>query len=329
MLVLGIESTAHTFGAAIVNNKGQVLSDVRDTFTTVEGGMIPTEVAEHHKRVADTVIKKALTDAKVDHVDLVVYSRGPGLSPCLRVGLAKAKEYAASFHCDIIGAHHPMAHLTSGLLFTQAEDPVMLYLSGANTQIIALEAGKYRVFGETEDIGLGNALDKFARVLGLGFPGGPKVEQLARAGKWVELPYTVKGMDVAFSGIITKVTQLASKGVAKEDLCYSLQEVFFSMITEVTERAMAHLRKKEVLLIGGVAANKRLCAMLEIMCKARGARFFAVPMHYAGDNGAMIAWQGLLEYHAGRRENKLDIYPYERCDEIDIIWKTAKAPLSK
>ena len=329
MIVLGIESTAHTFGAAIVNNKGQILSDVRDTFTTVEGGMIPTQVAEHHKQVADTTIRKALADAKLTHVDLIVYSRGPGLAPCLHVGIAKAREYAKSFGCAVIGANHPMAHLTSGLLFTVAQDPVMLYLSGANTQIIALEAGKYRVFGETEDIGLGNALDKFARVLGLGFPGGPKIEQLALQGKWVELPYTVKGMDVAFSGIITRVSQLAQKGIAQEDLCYSLQEVFFSMITEVTERAMAHLRKKEVLLIGGVAANKRLCGMLGTMCKARGARFFAVPTQYAGDNGAMIAWQGLLEYHAGRREKKLDIYPYERCDEIDVIWKTAKPPLSK
>ncbi|MBI1973080.1 tRNA (adenosine(37)-N6)-threonylcarbamoyltransferase complex transferase subunit TsaD [Candidatus Woesearchaeota archaeon] len=329
MIVLGIESTAHTFGAAIVNKKGQVLSDVRDIFTTTTGGMIPTQVAEHHTQVADSVITKAFADAKVNHVDLVVYSRGPGLAPCLHVGIAKAKEYAKSFGCDIIGANHPMAHLTSGLLFTEAQDPVMLYLSGANTQIIALEAGKYRVFGETEDVGLGNALDKFARTLGLGFPGGPQIEQLALQGKWIELPYTVKGMDVAFSGIITRVTQLAKKGVAKEDLCYSLQEVFFSMITEVTERAMAHLNKQEVLLIGGVAANKRLCSMLGTMCKARGATFFAVPMQYAGDNGAMIAWQGLLEYHAGRREKKLDIYPYERCDEIDVIWKSAKPPLSK
>lgn len=329
MIVLGIESTAHTFGAAIITIKGQVLSDVRDTFTTTEGGMIPTQVAEHHKRAADILIRRALADAKVDHVDLVAYSRGPGLAPCLKVGMEKAKEYATSFHCPVIGSNHPMAHLTSGLLFTEATDPVMLYLSGANTQIIALEAGKYRVFGETQDVGLGNALDKFARTLGLGFPGGPKIEQLALQGKWAQLPYTVKGMDVAFSGTITKVCQLLAQGITKEDLCYSLQETFFSMITEVTERAMAHLRKKEVLLIGGVAANKRLCTMLTLMCKERGAKFFAVPMHYAGDNGAMIAWQGLLEYHAGRREKVIDIYPYERCDEIPVLWKTAKAPLSK
>lgn len=328
MLALGIESTAHTFGAAVVNKKGEVLSDVRDVFTTTQGGLIPTTVAKHHKNIADKVIQQALQDAKVDHVDLVVYSRGPGLAPCLHIGLEKAKEFGKEFTCDILGVNHPMAHLTSGLLFTDATDSVMLYLSGANTQIIALEAGRYRVFGETEDIGLGNALDKVARLLGLGFPGGPKIEQLALEGKWIELSYSVKGMDVTFAGTITKIQELLQKGVAPEDICYSVQETFFSMITEVTERAMAHLNKKEVLLIGGVAANKRLCAMLETMCQARGAKLFAVPMKYAGDNGAMIAWQGLLEYHAGRREKKLDIYPYERCDEINVLWKTTKPPLS-
>ena len=327
MIALGIESTAHTFGAAIVNNKGHVLSDVRDVFTTTAGGMIPTTVAKHHQDVCDKVIQQALHDAKVTHVDLVVYSRGPGLAPCLHVGLQQAKEMGKSFNCEIIGVNHPMAHLTSGLLFTEATDPVMLYLSGANTQIIALEAGTYRVFGETEDIGLGNALDKVARLLGLGFPGGPQIEKLALGGKWIELPYSVKGMDVTFAGTVTKITQLLHKGMKKEDICYSLQETFFSMITEVTERAMAHLNKKEVLLIGGVAANQRLCAMLMTMCKARNATFFAVPMKYAGDNGAMIAWQGLLEYYAGRREKKLDIYPYERCDEIDVLWTTAKPAL--
>lgn len=327
MIALGIESTAHTFGAAIVNNKGQVLSDARKTFTTTEGGMIPTAVAKHHQDVCDKVIQRALHDAKIDHVDVVVYSRGPGLAPCLHVGLEQAKIMGKRFHCEILGVNHPMAHLTSGLLFTQAEDPVMLYLSGANTQIIALEAGKYRVFGETEDIGLGNALDKTARLLGLGFPGGPQIEKLALQGKWIALPYSVKGMDVTFAGTVTKITQLLQKGITKEDICYSVQETFFSMITEVTERAMAHLNKQEVLLIGGVAANKRLCQMLETMCNARNANFFAVPMQYAGDNGAMIAWQGLLEYYAGRREKKLDIYPYERCDEIDVIWTTAKPAL--
>ncbi|MEK6903493.1 MAG: KEOPS complex N(6)-L-threonylcarbamoyladenine synthase Kae1 [Nanoarchaeota archaeon] len=320
MICLGIESTAHTFGAGVVNRKGEIFSDVRDVFTTTSGGMIPTDVAKHHKIVYQDVIRKTLEQSSVKKIDLVAYARGPGLSPCLHVGLAAAKELAADLNVPLIGVNHAISHLTSGLLYTKAKDPVMLYLSGANTQIIALEEGMYRVFGETEDIGLGNALDKFARNIGLGFPGGPKIEQLAIQGDYAQLPYTVKGMDVVFSGIITKALELHTKGISKEDLCYSLQETLFAMMMEVTERAMAHLHKKEALLIGGVAANKRLIQMLDIMCKERGARAFAVPLKYAGDNGVQIAWQGLLEYTAGRREEKHDIYPYERTDDVEVFW---------
>ena len=322
MICLGIESTAHTFGAGVVSRKGEILSDVRDVYTTAdgEGGMIPNEVASHHKEVQHAVVKKALQEAKVDHVDLVAYSRGPGISPCLHVGVNKAKEIASDLGVPFIGVNHAISHLTSGLLYTKAKHPIMLYLSGANTQVIALEGGKYRVFGETEDIGLGNALDKFGRQLGLGFPAGPKVEVLAKKGKWVELPYSVKGMDVTFSGIVTKTLDLFKKGVSKEDLCYSMQETCFAMIAEVTERAMAHLNNKEVLLIGGVAANKRLAKMVEVMCKERGGKSYAVPLQYAGDNGVQIAWQGLLEYQAGRRETETQIKPYERTDDVDVIW---------
>tara|TARA_Y100000310_G_C20702951_1_gene831787 strand:- start:7363 stop:8322 length:960 start_codon:yes stop_codon:yes gene_type:complete len=316
MICLGIESTAHTFGAGIVSKKGKIFSDVRDMYLTQEGGMIPNEVAEHHKEVKEEVIRKVIEQSKVKKIDLIAYSRGPGIGPCLHVGLNKAKELAEDLGVPLIGVNHAISHLTSGLLYTKAKNPVMLYLSGANTQIIALEGGKYRIFGETEDIGLGNALDKLARGLGLGFPGGPKIEQLAKKGKWIELPYSVKGMDVTFSGIITRVLDLYKKGEKKENICYSVQETCFSMITEVTERALAHLNKKEVLLIGGVAANKRLTRMIEKMCEGRKAKSYAVPLKYAGDNGVQIAWQGLLE--SGRVEKKADVRPYERIDEITV-----------
>jgi len=321
MICLGIESTAHTFGAGVVTRKGEILSDVREVFTTTSGGMIPNEVALHHKEVCDKVVKKALEEAHAKQIDLVAYSRGPGIGPCLHVGVNKAKAIATSLSVPLLGVNHALSHLTSGLLYTEAKQPVMLYLSGANTQVIALEGGKYRVFGETEDIGLGNALDKFGRGIGLGFPAGPEVEELALKGKWVELPYSVKGMDVTFSGIVTKALQLyEQKKATKEDLCYSMQETCFAMITEVTERAMAHLNNKEVLLIGGVAANKKLATMVEMMCKERKGKSYVVPLKYAGDNGVQIAWQGLLEYGAGRREEKQDIAPYERTDDVEVFW---------
>ncbi|HHF42320.1 MAG TPA: UGMP family protein, partial [Candidatus Aminicenantes bacterium] len=186
------------------------------------------------------------------------------------------------------------AHLSIGKKINNLEDPVYLYVSGVNTQAIVFDGGKYRVMGETLDIGLGNMLDKFGRLLGLGFPAGPKIEGLAKKGKYVELPYTVKGMDVSFSGILTKVKQLYEQGISKEDLCFSIQETCFAMMTEVSERALAHTGKKELLLVGGVGANKRFCEMLRIMCEERGAKFFKVPMELVKDNGAMIAWEGYL-----------------------------------
>ncbi len=321
MICLGIESTAHTFAAAVVTGKKEILSDVRDIYTTKKGGMIPSEVAKHHEQVKDKVVREAIEDSKVKKIDLVCYSRGPGLGKgILHIGFEKAKEIAKELNAPLIGVNHCISHLTSGSLFTEAEDPVYVYVSGANTQIIALEGGKFRIFGETLDVGMGNALDKFGRDIGLGFPAGPIIENLAKQGEYIKLPYSVKGMDLSFSGIVTKAVDLFKKGSKKEDLCFSLQETIFAMLTEVTERAMAHCNKKEALLIGGVGANKRLVEMLSIMCKERGASFYVVPLKYAGDQAVMIAWQGILEYNAGRRKDSLNVKPYERTDEIDVFW---------
>jgi N6-L-threonylcarbamoyladenine synthase len=321
MNILGIEATAHTFGIGIVTDKGGVLSNEKDTFTTKEGGMVPMEVAKHHEQVADKIIEVALTTAKLtlQDINLIAYSRGPGLGPSLLVGLKKAKDLSKKLNIPIIGVNHCVAHLTIGDLVCKTKDPVYLYVSGVNTQVIALAGKRFRIFGETLDIGLGNALDKFGRAAKLGFPAGPKIEQLAKNGKYIELPYAVKGMDVSFSGMITKAERLLETEKV-EDLCYSLQETAFAMLAEVSERAMAHCEKNELVLIGGVAANKRLCKMLEIMCKERNANFHAVPLDLAGDQGAMIAWQGFLEYNAGRRETGPDIKPYERTDDIEVTW---------
>ena len=319
MNILGIEATAHTFGVGIVTDQGKVLANEKDTFTTKEGGMVPVDVAKHHEQVSDRIIQSALEKANLNLTDigLIAYSRGPGLAPCLLVGLKKAKELSEKLKVPIVGVNHCIAHLTIGDLACKTKDPVYLYVSGVNTQIIALAGKRFRIFGETLDIGLGNALDKFGRAANLGFPAGPKIEQLAKQGKYIELPYSVKGMDVSFSGMITKAERLV-KSEKVEDLCHSLQETAFAMLAEVAERAMAHCQKDELVLIGGVAANKRLCEMLEIMCKERNATFHAVPLDLAGDQGAMIAWQGYLE--RDRKENNSDIKPYERTDDVEVFW---------
>ena len=315
MNILGIESTAHTFGVGIVTDKGEVLANVVDSYTSKDIGMIPHEIAEHHNKVAEKVLKQALEEANLTwkEVEFIAYSAGPGLDPALWAGYHISKKWAGDNDKKLVGVNHCAAHLSIGKVYNKLKDPCYLYVSGVNTQIIVYENGKYRVVGETLDLGLGNMLDKFGRVLGLGFPAGAKIEELAKSGKFVDLPYTVKGMDVSFSGILTKVEQLLQKGIPKEDLCFSIQETCFAMLTEVVERAMAHTDKKELLLVGGVGANKRFCEMLDIMCKERDAKFYKVPMSLAGDQGAMIAWEGFLRKN---ESGDIEVNPHWRTDEV-------------
>ena len=327
MICLGIESTAHTFGVGIINDKAKILANVKDSYTTEKGGIHPSEAKEHHLKAKDKVVEDALKQANLtmDDIDIISFSQGPGLAPCLVVGMEKAKELAKQHNKPLVGINHCIAHLEIGKALTNAKDPVLLYVSGANTQVIAYDGGKYRIFGETLDNGVGNFLDGFARYLGLGFPGGPKIDKLASKGKnFIELPYVVKGMDVSFGGIQTNLKQkVDSKKYKVEDLCYSCQETVFAMLLEVAERAMAHCEKKELLLGGGVACNKRLQEMANIMCKQRNAKCFIPPNQVMVDNGLMISWQGLLQFKAGQKDNiqKIDIKPYERTDDVSVSWR--------
>jgi N6-L-threonylcarbamoyladenine synthase/protein kinase Bud32 len=222
----------------------------------------------------------------------------------------------------LVGVNHCVAHVEIGKLATNVKDPVTLYVSGGNTMVTAFDEGRYRVFGETLDIAIGNMLDVFARAIGLQHPGGAKIESLSKEGKnYIPLPYTVKGMDLSFSGLLTAALNKI-KECRVEDLCYSLQEVAFSMLAEVTERAVAHTGKKEVLLTGGVGRNKRLQEMLRAISSEHEANFYVVPQDLAGDNGAMIAWTGILAYKCGQTitvEESL-VRPKWRLDEVDIPW---------
>ncbi|MBW2968025.1 N(6)-L-threonylcarbamoyladenine synthase Kae1 [Candidatus Woesearchaeota archaeon] len=328
MLSLGIESTAHTLGIGIIDSDGDALANERAVFTTDEGegGMIPAEVANHHIGVFRDVLDRALEKAGItlDQVDIVTYSQSPGIGNCLRIGAMLARTVASTYGKPIVGVNHCVAHLEIGKLMSDATDPVFLYASGANTQVIAYDGGRYRVFGETLDIGIGNFLDSFARHMGLGFPGGPKLYGLSlKANNLIELPYTVKGMDVSFGGLLTNLKQKFDSGkYTKEDLAFSLQETAFAMLVEVSERAMAHCGKTELLLGGGVASSKRLQEMCHKMCAERGARCFHLPVEVNVDNGLMIAWLGLLEYRAGKRMKvaEADIKPYLRTDDVEVFW---------
>ncbi len=326
MLALGIEGTAHTVGVGIVDEGCRVLANVYDMVKPKRGGIHPREAANHHAEAVVPLIRKAADVAGVGlaEIDLVAFSQGPGLGPCLRTVATAARALALSLRRPIVGVNHCVAHLEIGRGVTEAKDPVLLYASGGNTQVIAFARGRYRVFGETLDIGIGNMLDKFARECGLPFPGGPILEKRAQAGsKLLRLPYSVKGMDVAFSGMLTAALALRKHGASIDDLAYSIQEVAFAMLTEVTERAMAHLDNEEVLLGGGVARNARLQEMVGRMAADRGAQMFVPPGDLCIDNGAMIAWTGLQMHRGGVRMSMAETIVDQRyrTDEVRVTWR--------
>lgn len=325
MICIGIEGTAEKTGVGIVDADGKILASAGKSLIPSKGGIHPREAAEHHAASIVALIKDALAYSKLDlsDIDLVAFSRGPGLGPALRTVATAARSLSLLLDVPIVGVNHCIGHVEIGRLTTGMEDPISLYVSGGNTQIIAFESGRYRVFGETLDIAIGNCLDQFARAVGLGHPGGPRVEELAsQSHRYIKLPYAVKGMDLSFSGLLTAALRRYEASVPLKDVCYSLQETAFSMLVEVTERALAHAKKTEVILCGGVAANSRLRKMLKVMSKEHYVEFKVPPVEYCGDNGAMIAWMGQLMYKHGliqKIEDTTVIQRY-RTDQVDVPW---------
>jgi universal protein Kae1 len=328
--VLGIESTAHTASVGVVSpgeDGGTAISaNVSSSYVPEEGGIHPREAANHHAVALPALIRGAMEEAGVRPGELaaVAFAQGPGLGPCLRTGASAARSLALTVDRPLVGVNHCVAHLEVGRAVLGCEDPVLLYASGGNTQVIAYAAGRYRVFGETLDIGIGNMLDKLGREMGLPFPAGPSLERMALEGEdLLSLPYSVKGMDVAYSGMLTAATQLLARGARPEDMALSVQETAFAMLVEVTERAMAHIGRDEVLLGGGVAANARLREMTEVMAGERGARAYAPPRSLCVDNGAMIAVLGRMMLDAGSTTS-LEASAVDqrfRTDEVEVTWR--------
>lgn len=320
MYCLGLESTAHTIGCGVASEE-KILSNINEQYTS-DTGILPREAFDHHCRKVGWIIEEALSKAGLrgKDIDVFAYSIGPGMGQCLRVASVAAKSLSMMYEKPLVGANHCVAHLEIGKFVNKFMDPLYVFASGGNTQLIALSFGRYRVFGETLDISVGNLLDALGRDLNLGFPGGPKIEKLAKEGKYIELPYIVKGTDLSYSGILTKCKELIGKR-KPEDICFSAQETAFSMLVEVAERALAQTKKKEVVVIGGVANNSRLKEMLELMARGQGAKLGYVSSDLTWDNGAMIAHLGLKMFKAGHKNSIEDrIMPKFRVDDMEVDW---------
>ncbi|XP_066257693.1 probable tRNA N6-adenosine threonylcarbamoyltransferase isoform X2 [Euwallacea similis] len=257
VIALGLEGSANKLGVGIIKD-GVVLSNPRKTYITPAGeGFMPKETAQHHRRHVLTVLKLALDQAEISpqDLDVICYTKGPGMGAPLATVAIIARTIAQLWNKPLLGVNHCIGHIEMGRLITGAKNPTVLYVSGGNTQIIAYARKRYRIFGETIDIAIGNCLDRFARILKLCNDPSPgyNVEQLAKKGsKYVPLPYCVKGMDVSFSGILSyleeRLDTLLVQGFTPEDMCFSLQETIFAMLVETTERALAHCNSSEVLI---------------------------------------------------------------------------------
>lgn len=368
-LALGLEGSANKLGVGIIKHpllpqhensdcshdcQIEILSNIRDTYITPPGeGFLPRDTARHHRNWVVRLVRQALSEAdivNINDLDVICFTKGPGMGAPLHSVVVAARTISLMWNIPLVGVNHCIGHIEMGREITKAFNPVVLYVSGGNTQIIAYSENKYRIFGETLDIAIGNCLDRFARTLKISNDPSPgyNIEQLAKKAtnkkQLVELPYTVKGMDLSMSGILAYIDLLAcdlfknntknktlfdqktkEPKVTVEDLCYALQEYLFSMLVEITERAMAHVNSDQVLIVGGVGCNKRLQEMMEIMCNDRvNGQVHATDERFCIDNGVMIAHAGLLQYRMGnivKEFNETIVTQKFRTDEVHISWR--------
>lgn len=279
---IGFEGSANKIGVGVVRD-GEIIANVRQTYITPPGegkfnrwillrinnlehrcrlflGFLPRETAQHHRQVILQILKEAMTVSGLTpaEIDVVCFTKGPGMAPPLLTVAIVARTIAQLWNKPLLGVNHCIGHIEMGRLITNANNPTVLYVSGGNTQVIAYSLKRYRIFGETIDIAIGNCLDRFARIIKLSNDPSPgyNIEQLAMKGKrFLPLPYAVKGMDVSFSGLLSHIEKFVKVQNSKsndedkysdEDLCFSLQETMFAMLVEITERAMAHCGSQEV-----------------------------------------------------------------------------------
>jgi N6-L-threonylcarbamoyladenine synthase len=352
MIAIGLEGSANKLGVGIIlhpkttpgspSQPAQILSNIRRTYVSPPGeGFLPKDTALHHRKHVASLVRQALDEANLSiaDIDCVCYTKGPGMGAPLQSVAIAARTLALLWDKPLVGVNHCVGHIEMGREITGATNPVVLYVSGGNTQVIAYSTQRYRIFGETLDIAVGNCLDRFARTLNISNDPAPgyNIEQLAKNGKvLLDLPYAVKGMDCSFSGILARVDELASQmkagslkdpgtgdPITPEDLCFSLQETVFAMLVEITERAMAHVGSNQVLIVGGVGCNERVQEMMGIMARDRGGSVYATDERFCIDNGIMIAHAGLLAHRTGFETVLQDSTCTQRfrTDDVHVAWR--------
>lgn len=319
-IILAVETSCDETAAAVLADGGNLLSNVISSQIEIHqrfGGVVPEIASRHHLEQVNRLIDIAMLEAEISFADLsaIAVTYGPGLVGALLVGVSTAKALAYSLNLPLVGINHIEGHIYANwLVHRRLEFPLLcLIVSGGHTALVLMnDHGKYELLGQTQDDAVGEAYDKVARAMGLGYPGGPLIDQLSRDGNpeslylpraWLDKD----GFDFSFSGLKTAVlnhlNHAAQKGeqINKADLAASFQTSVVEVLVEKTVRAAKKNRLSTVLLAGGVAANSMLREELQKRCNNEGLQLFYPPLEYCTDNAAMIASAGYHSFKQGNR----------------------------
>lgn len=326
---MGIETSCDDSCVAILKNDRDLLvnliSSQIDTHTLF-GGVVPEIASRKHLEAINPLIDRALEEADLtyDDIDLISVTKGPGLMGSLLVGISAAKALSLATNTPMLGANHMRGHICANYLANKDLEPpfVSLVVSGGHTYLVRVDGyTDYEIVGKTRDDAAGESFDKVARKMGLGYPGGPKIDKIAKEGnnKAIAFPRVMlekDSYDFSFSGLKTAVInymhKLEQKGeeINRADVAASFQEAVVDVLVEKSMRLLEETGYDKLALSGGVAANSRLIYRLEEACEKKGIKFYYPPIEFCTDNAAMIAMTGYLDYKAGERSDKfMKVYP--------------------
>ena len=321
-LVLGIESSCDETSVAVVKNGREVLSNVIDTQIKIHeqfGGVVPEIASRNHIEAISRVTKLALEQAnvKLEDIDVIAPTYGPGLVRALLVGVSYGRGLAYALNKPLVGVNHLEGHISANYITHPDLEPPFLCMltSGGNTQIVYVkDYCDMEVLGRTRDDAIGEAFDKVARVIGLTYPGGPKIDKLAEQGKaTINFPKThFENLDFSFSGIKTAVINLHHKNpeVNKSDLCMSFEKAVTEVLTENIEKAIKQTGIKKVVLAGGVSANTHIREEFEKLGQKLNVQIYKPDLKLCTDNAAMIGSAGYYRYlHGDISDNTLNAVP--------------------
>ena len=313
ILTLGIESSCDETSVAVVKNGREVLSNVIATQIDIHkkyGGVVPEIASRNHVENITYVVEEALQKSGVtlDDIDAICCTYGPGLVGALLVGLSTAKAMAYALNKPFVGVHHIEGHLAANYITHKELEPpyVCLVVSGGHSHLVHVkDYTKFEVLGKTRDDAVGEAFDKVARVVGIGYPGGPVIDKLAKEGKPIyNLPRThFENLDFSFSGIKTAVINLVHKegdNININDLCASFEEAVTDILTQNSLKAMKELGVNKIAIAGGVSANSYLRNRMQELGEKEGFKVYYPELVLCTDNAAMIASAGYYNYMAGK-----------------------------